>query len=332
MKHFRLALMGFGNVGRRLVQLLSERRAQLENEEGITFTLAGLSTRTHGFLTNVSAEKLLAGDFDGTRVDGLDAWLEAVKPDVVFEATSSNPVNGQPAITHVLSALNHGAHVVTANKGITIHGWDEVQAACARANRRFLFEASVMGGSPVFSLFRETRPLQTITRIRAVLNATSTVVLEGIASGLSFAESVKKAQALGVAETDPSADVDGWDAALKITAIAKVLMKARLSLKDVPTTGIRAITPDQMAAARADGKSIRMVARAERAGDRVTASVAPEAVPLSDPLGAVTGTDLVLQIETDLVPSLTLTAKRGGPMPTAYDMLADFVTIARATR
>lgn len=327
---FRLALLGYGNVGRRLVQLFEQKRALLR-DEGIEFVFTGIATRRLGF--RAAAEGLDVAALEGApAVAGLAEWLQVSRPDVVFEATSSNAAAGEPAISHVKAALNAGAHVVTANKGITIHAYEEVMALAQKMGRRFLFEATVMGGAPVFSLFRETRPVQVIQRIRAVLNATSTVVLDGIARGRSFDESVKEAQALGVAETDPSADVDGWDAALKITALAKVLMRAPIRLDEVPRTGIREITPAQMEKAREAGRAIRLVARAERVGDSVRASVAPEEVQLSDPLGAVSGTDLVLQVETDVVPSLTLTAKRGGPMPTAYDMLADFVTIARGRR
>lgn len=327
MREYRVALLGYGNVGRRLWQLLREQRAALESQERVRVVVTGVATRRMGFIA--SEHGLEESALPAANCADLGAWLSKARPDVLFEATSSNPVNGEPAISHVKAALSAGAHVVTANKGITIHAWDEVQALAAKAQRRFLFEASVMGGSPVFSLFRETRPLQNVTRIRAVLNATSTVVLDGIASGLSFDESVRKAQEMGIAETDPSADVDGWDAALKITALARVLMKSPIRLDDVPREGIRGVTPEAMRAAREDGKAIRLIASAERWNDGVEARVRPESVPLSDPLGAVTGSDLVLQLETDIVPSLTLTAKRGGPMATAYDMLADFVTITR---
>lgn len=269
MKEYRVALMGLGNVGRRLLQLLREKAPILEAEEGARVRVTGVATRRLGFIAD---EAGLGDALPPASCVDLSAWLSAARPDVLFEATSSNPVNGEPAITQVKAALEAGAHVVTANKGVVVHAWDEVQALAASSGRRFLFEATVMGGAPVFSLFRETRPL------------------------------------------------------------AKVLMGAPLRLEQVAREGIRGVTAAVVQAARAEGKSVRLVASAERWDDGVEARVRPESVPVGDPLGAVSGTDLVLQIETDIVPSLTLTAKRGGPMATAYDMLADFVTIVRDER
>ncbi len=134
---------------------------------------------------------------------------------------------GQPAIDYLRAALETGAHAISANKGPVVHAYRELtDSGDGRMRKRFLFESAVMDGVPIFSLFREAMPAVEVRGFRGVLNSTTNVILEGMESGLTFDDAVKKAQDLGVAESDPTDDIDGVDAAVKVVALANVLMNA----------------------------------------------------------------------------------------------------------
>ena len=211
-----------------------------------------------------------------------------------------------------------------------MHGYAALRELAAARGKRFFFEACVMGGTPVFSLFRETLPATNIIRLRGVLNSTTSLILSEMENGNTFDAAVQKAQALGIAETDPSADVDGWDAAVKVHALATVLMGAQLRIEEIFRESIRGITAEKVLAARAVGNRIRMVARAERSGDRVVASVAPEEIAPDDPLAAASPTGGIIHFELDTLRDLIVASDRQGPDTTAYGLLADFLTAVRS--
>ncbi len=189
----------------------------------------------------------------------------------------------------------------------------------------------MMDGVPIFSLFRETLPAIEVRGFRGVLNSTTTVILEAMGAGMSFDDAIREAQRLGVAETDPSNDVDGIDAAVKVVGLTTVLMRGRLKLEDVPRQGIRGIGPEQLRNAEANGETWRLVSRARRGPDgAITASVAPERLQASDPLSTVRGTSLLISFETDIFPELIIGERDPGPQATAYGLLADFVSAVRS--
>jgi homoserine dehydrogenase len=278
-------------------------------------------------------EKLLAADFSGAQVVGdVYEWLRLARADALFEVSSLDAATGQPAIAHIRAALDAGAHAITANKGTVLHAWRGLSDLAAAKRRRFLFESAVMDGVPIFSLFRETLPAIEIRGFRGVLNSTTNVILEGMEAGMTFEESVHKAQALGVAESDPTDDIEGVDAAVKVIALANVLMHADLNLNDVSREGIRGITAEQLREARTHGEAWKLVCTARSANDgRVAASVAPQRLKLSDPLALVKGTSSVISFETDVFPELIITEQDPGLEATAYGLLADFLTAVRSS-
>jgi len=278
-------------------------------------------------------EKLLVGDCAGaSSVGHIASWVHAAKPDVVFEASSLNADTGEPAITHIRTALEYNAHAVSANKGPVVHAYRELSELAKKKCRRFYFESAMMDGAPVFSLFRSALPALEIRGFRGVINSTTTVILDAMQDGKSFDEAVAEAQRLGVAETDPSADVDGIDAAVKIVVVVTVLMGGRLQLADVKRTGIRGITSEQLREAHRRGEAWRLVSRARDETDgRITASVAPERIKLDDPLAQVHGTSLLIAFETDIFKELIIGERDPGPETTAYGMLSDFVNAVRSS-
>lgn len=334
-KVYSLAFIGFGNVGRALVGLLKDKREELREKYGIEWRITGIASRRIGWLVNrhgFDVEALLQGDYQAPFTAlNLQQWLDTVKADVLFENSSMNPQTGEPAVDYIRHALIYGAHVVTANKGPIVHAYHELRDLAKAKGKHFLFEATVMGGAPIFSLFREALPAANLKRFRGLLNSTTNLIITEMENGLTFDTAVKKAQDLGIAETDPSADVDGWDAAVKVSALATVLMDVPVKPQDVNPQGIRALTPEIVSAARAAGKPYKLVCQAKRGDDgKVTASVRPEQVDLTDPLASVRGASSIIQFQMDTLYGLTLSEQDPDAVTTAYGPLADFITIANS--
>ena len=246
MTTYNLCLIGFGNIGRALARLLLAKRTALRDNYSIEWRITGIAARRMGWIADprgLDVEEFLDGVYDyrplSSSPTNVQEWLAAAQADVLFEVSSLNVQTGQPAIAHLQAALEHGAHAITANKGPLVYASRELEALARFHGKRFLYEATVMGGSPTFSLFRETLPALTVLRVRGILNSTTNVILDEMEKGRTFAEGVKRAQELGVAETDPSADVDGWDAAVKVCAIAQILMRKPLKLEEIEREGIR---------------------------------------------------------------------------------------------
>jgi homoserine dehydrogenase len=251
-------------------------------------------------------------------------WLKAARADVLFEATSLNVESGQPAVDHIRAALEHGAHAITANKGAIVYAYRELRDLAAARGKRFLFESTVMDGVPIFSLFHQL-PVIHLQGFHGILNSTTNVVLSEMESGLSFEESLKKAQALGIAETDATHDIDGWDAAVKTAALVTVLMDVPVRLEEIEREGIRGLSGEAVRAAKKDGLPYKVVCRAKKTASGVRARVGPEQVALSDPMAQIAGTSSYVYFETDIFPGLAVTEENPGLYATAYGMLADLV-------
>jgi homoserine dehydrogenase len=252
------------------------------------------------------------------------AWLAAAQADVLFEATSLNVQDGEPAVAHIRAALEHGAHAITANKGPIVHAYRDLRDLAAKQGKRFLLESTVMDGVPIFSLFDQL-PAIHLQGFHGILNSTTNVILSEMEQGFTFDEALKKAQALGIAETDATHDIDGWDAAVKTAALITVLMDIPIRLEHIDRDGIRDLTPQALRNARRDGWPFKLVCRAQRVGDGVKASVAPEKVLATSPMAKISGTSSYIYFETDIFPGLAITEENPGLYATAYGLLADFV-------
>lgn len=333
MKRYRLCFLGFGNVGRALARLLVSKTNELRESYGIEWEVTGVATRRMSWRASASAidvARLLAGGDETASASGIDEWLAIAKPDVVFETTSLNPETGQPAVEHIKKSLLAGAHAITANKGPIVYAYNELNGIAVAQGKRLMFESTVLDSAPVFSLFRETLPAVKIRGFSGVFNSTTNVILETMEEGRSFAEGVKAAQELGVAETDPRHDVEGWDSIMKICAIARVILRAPLLPGDVRREGIRDLDSATLKAARAEGKPFKLLSKATvNADGSVTAFVRPEQIAASDPLGGVRGTSLAIHFELDTIPGLTIISHRPNLQSTAYGLLADFVNADR---
>jgi len=252
----------------------------------------------------------------------------------MFENSPVNYETGQPAIAHARAALNAGMHVSTANKGTVVHGYQELTALANSKGKKFRFESTVLGGTPLFATFREAFPAAELLSFKGIINATTNIILSRMEDGETFDEAVKYCQSIGIAETDPSGDVDGWDASIKVAALATVLMNAPLKPQQVNRTGIRGITPEMVKQAKADGKRWKLVASAERDGDSIRARVAPELVEPFSPLYGMMGSSTGLTFRTNVLPDYSVSVSerpgmKGGPDETAYGLFADFINAVK---
>jgi homoserine dehydrogenase len=335
MKLYNLCFIGFGNVGRALARLLAVKSDELKDLYGISWRITGIASRRIGWLADnngfdisqILAQPPVANEPFGE--SGLKEWLKAANADVVFETTSLNHESGEPALSYLRAALQSGAHAITANKGALVHGYHELDELARAVGKRFMFESAVLDSAPVFSLFRETLPAVKLRGFSGLFSSTTNVILETMEAGRSFEEGVKTAQELGVTETDPTHDIDGWDATVKVCALANVLMNARLIPADVIREGISNLSVNQVQAARAEGKPYKLVARARQTNDKLTATVRPEQIASGDALANVRGTSLAIHFELDMIPGLTITSHRPNLQSTAYGLLADFVNAVR---
>jgi homoserine dehydrogenase len=334
IRQFNLCFLGFGNVGRALARLVVAKGPELRELYGVECRITGVATRRLGWIADengLDVTKLPKSSTNTTfSSDGINSWLDRAHPDVVFETTSLNPETGQPAIDHLRVALQAGAHAITANKGPVVYAYRELKELATSVGRAFLFESTVLDSAPVFSLFRDTLPAVKLRAFSGAFNSTTNVILEAMEAGRTFEEGVEAAQQLGVAETDPSHDVDGWDSTMKVCAVAQVLMNGSLRPDVVRREGIRGLSPLTLQKARAEGKPFKLLSRVRQGDDgSLTASVMPEQVALTDPLGSVRGTSLAIHFELDMMPGLTIISHRPNLQSTAYGLLADFVNVVR---
>jgi homoserine dehydrogenase len=341
--HLDLALLGFGTVGQELARMLLGKRDELERDYGLTWRVVGISARSKGIaldpdgldvraaLDAVRGGGTLAHLHEGPPLQDSSAFVEVCPANLFFEATTLNHEDGQPATDYVRAALGKGAHVVSANKGPVAFAYHDLQALAREKRVGFFFESAVMDAAPVLSVGREGMPAADIRRVRGILNGTTNYVLTRMEEDrLGLAEAVKEAQEMGIAEADPSLDIDGWDAAMKLVILANVLMGADLHPQDLQPIGIREVTADDVHAALAEGERIRLVCEVARDDSgAVQASIRPQRVPLHDPLASVMGTGALVEFEADAMRRLTLIQHDPLPDETAYGMLVDMINIVR---
>jgi homoserine dehydrogenase len=346
--HYNLAFIGFGNVARALARLLVRKQDLLQSQYDITFSFTGIATGRHGFAVNpngIDTENVFAlieGGWDISSLSSITvqdslAVMQRSQADVMFENSPVNTQTGQPALDHLRTALELGMHAITANKGPVVHGYRELTTLARSKGKTFGFESTVLGGAPVFSVFRETFPLAELSSFKGILNATTNIILSRMENSESYEDAVKFCQSIGVAETDPSNDVDGWDAAIKVAALVTVLMDTPFTPQQVNPTGIRGITPEMITKAREEGKRYKLVCSAEKAGGQIKAHVAPELVDTSSPLYGMMNSSTGVSFRTDVLPDYSITISEregmaGGPVETAYGLFADFVSVANAVK
>jgi homoserine dehydrogenase len=345
-----LALVGFGHVARRFVRLLDEVADRLE----FTWRVVAISTRHHGSVIDVdgievnravatvearqSLDRLDRVPRERSGIDVIRQVADALADEaaegrlVCIETTVLDIDRGEPAVSHVRAALEGQAHVVTANKGPAAFAYHELEALAESVDRIFFFEGAVMDGVPVFNLVRDTMPAVSVEGFRGVINSTCNFILSELERGKEFEPALAEMQARGIAEANPSLDIDGWDAAAKTAALVNVLMGSAITPHHVRRTGISEVTGIDVREAISRGRRIRLVASASRQGGKVKAQVEPEMVDRHDPLYGLEDLENALYLNTDLLGQVGIVQRSGGLTQTAYALLSDLASISARLR
>jgi len=336
MKQLRLALLGFGNAGRAFARLLLDKHEEILARDGADVVVTAIATRSHGCLLDPAGVELCAAleaAGRGERFPGAvdRTALEVAQHadyDVLVELTPLNIRTGQPAIDHIRAAFARGKHVVTANKGPIAWAFDALDAQARAAGVCFFYETTVMDGTPVFNLAELTLRMARVTEVSGILNTTTNYILCELAAGRAYDDILAEGRRLGFIEADAAMDIEGYDAAAKLTALLNVLMGAHLTPDRVDRTGIEHLTLADIEAADRRGCVWKLVCRGTRdAAGRVAAVVRPEEVPRGDLLAAIDATSSVVSITTDLMGKLSVVEHDPLIEQTAYGIFSDVLRV-----
>lgn len=346
-----LILVGFGNVGRAFARIINDRGPFLRDRYGLALNLKAIADSSGTVILPDAAAgretikeatgEILAWKDSGQQLSEFPrhgnpgkSWREILKAgDILVELSPTNLVDGQPGLGYIREALDRGAHIITGNKGPIVHAYRELVERAADKGVGFNFGGATAGALPTTNVGYYDLAGAEITGITGILNGTTNFILTQMGlKGQSFGEALAEAQKRGIAERDPSLDVDGWDTAAKTLILANVLMGADISLGEVDRQGIGEVTVNEIDGARSRGAAIKLVGRASRNGISVKVRVAPEEVPLERPLARVDGTNKGVTFETDLMGPLTVTGGNSGPGPAAAAVLRDIINLARELR
>lgn len=339
-RNYDIALIGFGNVNRTFADIIHTEGARLAGELGFTMRVTAIADMRMGTLVapgGIDLGAVLALDRSQTLADvpggsadcDVEALIRTSPADIVCEATFTNPVDGQPGLSHVRWALESGMSVCTTNKGPAAFASEELEALAAANGVRFEFEGAVMSGTPVLRLASGPLLGVGITGFSGILNGTSNFILDRMESeGLTQEVALREAQRLGYAEADPTADIGGSDVRLKVSVLAKELLGAHLTPDDIPTHGITSITPAMIHDAAAKGARWKLIGRAGRGADGVvTAEVGPQMLDRSHPLAMIGGQTNAVTFETTYLGQVTIAGPGAGRVETAYALLSDIIAI-----
>ncbi len=320
----RVLLAGYGGVGRALHNIIAERRQSILDRHGVDLVVTGIA-RSDKIAS--SDEGLQPGHVQWARGNLMDELIWECPADVLVEVTPTNLASGgQPAVGHCRGAIKRGLHVVTANKGPVVHAWNDLKERAEEAGVQLRAEATVAAAVPVLNAARTAFAGDTITRIEGILNGTTNFMLTRMATeGSDFDQVLREAQELGYAETDPSGDVDGHDAAAKVVIMGNEILGLNLGLDDVDTQGIRGVTAEASEVALAHGYRIKLIGEV---ADDGTARVGPRLVPVGDTLD-VGGALNAVRFHRELGGPVTHIGAGAGATETAAALLGDIIDVAR---
>jgi len=339
MKELKLALLGFGNAGRAFGQLLLDKHEEIKTKYDTDVKVVAIATGSRGNLVcpeGIDVAAAIAdiekdGKFAPER--GLSSLttmeiVETVDYDVVAEMTPLNIFTGQPATDHIRGAFARKKHAITANKGPIAWHFRHLADMAKEAGVCFFYETTVMDGTPVFNLVEHTLKFAKVTEVSGILNSTTNFILEEMEKGCDYDDIMERGRALGFVEADPAMDIEGYDAAAKITALLNVLMDAGITPDMVDRKGIEDVTYEDIEAAKAEGKVIKLVCKGTRDADgTVHASVQPALVDRTDILATVNSTTSIVSITTDLMKKITVVEHDPEIEQTAYGVFGDLLRV-----
>ncbi|MFH1101288.1 MAG: homoserine dehydrogenase [Methanobacteriota archaeon] len=342
---FHIAFIGYGTVAQGLTEILLEKKDMLAKTYDFHYTVVAISDiqkgsvydehglDLHKILNLVKNNKKL--DEYPTGIKGMNSLktITETNADTIIEVTFTDVKTGEPAITHVKTALQHGKHVVSSNKGPVIKQAKELLKIAEANHVHYGFEGVVLAGTPALNLAHYTLAGNIITGFKGILNGTTNYILTRMEEGMSYEDALQKAQQLGYAEADPTGDVEGWDTLGKVVILTTVVLGKKISWDDVQRKGIAEITTKDIAAAKTEGKRWKLIGNAEIQRDgSVKAKVWPEKLPLSDPLTGINDATNALTYLTDELGPVTIVGPGAGRRQTGFALLIDLLTINRISQ
>jgi homoserine dehydrogenase len=340
LRDVRILLCGVGRVGQAFLNVIDQKKAAVQARHGLALRvvaavdIGGAAVAEDG----LSLEDLLAHLKSGGRVESLPGLgrrglsgqdaLRTIPCDVLVETTPTNITDGEPSLTHLRTALRHGVHAVTASKGPVVLRYAELKELAAKGKVRLMISAATAAALPTLDVALTCLAGAEILLAEGILNGTTNYILTRMHEDrCPYGEALAEAQKMGVAEPDPSLDVEGRDTANKILLIANEVFQAELSLCDIPVQGINHLTPEDVARAKGANRVLKLIGSVERTGGRVLASVGPVALPAGHPLAAVRGTEKAISYLTDTMDRVTVSGGRSNPVGAAAALLKDILRI-----
>jgi len=338
MKTIKTFMVGLGNVNRNFLKILEMKEERLREQYDLGFQIvgvadsSGLATDNSGF----APATLRQFKEQGGRVNQLEQYgtyqtveevLENIDCDLVLEASPVNLADGAPGLSITRAALQQGISVVLANKGPLVLAFDELQALATTHQAGLAYSATVCGALPVINIGQRDLVAANVTLLRGIFNSTSNFVLDEMAKGRSYDAALVEAQERGIAEADPSLDVEGWDTANKLVIIANSFLGISARLADVTVTGITQLAAEEIQAAVEQGQAIKLIATADLTGAEPRLTVEPTYLPKSDFLGGCDSWEMGVEIQSDLYGRLYHKIWEREPLPTAAAMLRDGVNL-----
>jgi len=326
MKEVKLIIVGFGNIGRRLAEVLEEKKKFIAGKHGLRFSVVAIAEK-NGSLVNEKGLDLkkalkvqLSKNSHWTGRKTLEV-IKSVDADIVLELTPGDIRTGEPGLSHIMKALKAGKDVVTSNKSPIALKFKEIMDYARKRDCEVRYEATVGGAIPLINLYKNTLQANEVKNIYGILNGTTNFILSKMSEeSVDFNIALKEAQELGLAESDASYDVDGVDTAVKLVILANSLMGRNLSFKDVKTSGIREINSETLELAKKHGSEIRLI------GDVAALEVSPRLIPKNHPLNISGALNAVL-IETDVAGDIILVGVGAGPRETSSSLLSDVIEL-----
>jgi len=340
--HFNLAFIGFGTVGQGLTEILLDKKEMLLEKYDFSYDVVAISDIMKGSVydkNGLNLKKILKLVKSGKKLDeypfgfkGLDslATITDTNSNTIVEVTFTDVKTGEPALTHIKTALQSGKNVVSTNKGPVVKQPNKLLKLAESKNVYYGFEGVVLSGTPVLNLAKYTLAGNKITGFKGILNGTTNYILTRMEEGMSYEDALKKAQELGYAEADPTGDVEGLDALGKVVILSNVVLGKKLSWTDVKRKGITGIKEDDIKKAKSEGKRWKLIGSAiiEQNGS-VKAKIWPEKLPLNNPLAGVGEALNALTYYTDELGSVTIVGPGAGRRETGYSLLIDLLDINR---
>lgn len=319
MKKIKVGMLGFGNVGTGTYQTLEMNRELIEKHVGASVEISKI------LVNNVTKPRQVVTP-DGVLTDNVADIIDNPEIDIVAEVLGGI----EPASEYMLKALNNGKHVVTANKAAVAANYDKLFKAAADNGVSLKPEACVAGGIPILNAITTVLGANKFDEILGILNGTTNYILTQMTdNGLDYADVLKDAQAKGFAEADPTADVEGIDAANKLSIMMALAFGHYVHPDDIPTEGISKITKADIDKATADGCKIKLIASAKNEDGKLTYSVKPVALPIEHPLASVSNEFNAVFVKGNAVGELMFYGKGAGPLPTGSAVMGDILMAAK---